>query len=77
MSEFFRTSVPVHIYEAGPAMLAHLIHQAEDTDDDILLLQATHTVTHRNLWDDVMQSYRAIMDARIAAKQRRKKAGAK
>lgn len=89
MSHFFRVSIPPYIQEAGFALLAILAHEAEDTDDDVLLMEVMGEVERRdaqvppvgitqyrpkNATDEFMKCYRAAMDVRMA---RKRMAGAK
>lgn len=89
MSDFFRVQIPPYIQEASFALLAMLCHQAEDTDDDVLLMEVMGEVERRDAMvppvgitqyrpktatDEFMKCYRAAMDVRMA---RKRKAGAK
>ena len=87
MSDLFRVMIPPEIQEASFALLAMLCHQAEDTDDDILLMQVMGEVERRdalvpplgitqyrpkNATDDFMKCYRAAMDVRMARRRKEK-----
>lgn len=48
MSDLFRITIPSEIANAGVITLAKLAHQAENTDDDILLLQVSAVVESRS-----------------------------
>ena len=74
MNDFFRIQIPPEIAAAGPTTLARLTHEAEETDDDILLMQVQGALQSR---DEVEQDiyresyfhqWKQRMDARKAGK---------
>lgn len=48
MSDFFRITVPSEIASAGISTLARLTHEAEETDDDVLLMQVQGALQSRS-----------------------------
>lgn len=48
MSDLFRVSIPPEIQEMSLASLAILCHRAEDTADDVLLVQVMGEVERRD-----------------------------
>lgn len=85
MSDLFRVPIPPEIQEASFALLAILAHQAEDTDDDVLLMQVMGEVERRDAMvppsgitqyrpkratAEFMVCYRAAMEVRIARNRR-------
>jgi hypothetical protein len=74
MSDLFRVSIPPEIQDASLALLAILCHEAEDSGDDVLLLQVTGELERRAselkfpscLRVEFMGHYRAAMEVRVA-----------
>lgn len=86
MSDLFRVAIPCELTEMTLAGLALLCHRAEDTNDDVLLVQVMGEVERRDALvpprgvtgyrlrlatDEFMRHYRAAMEVR-AARRRRK-----
>lgn len=48
MSDLFRIHIPQEIASAGISTLARLTHEAEETDNDILLMQVAAVMESRS-----------------------------
>lgn len=70
MSDFFRIKIPAEIAVAGPCTLARLMHEAEDGEDDVLLMQVAAVMESRSLTEQGIyrESYMLQWTKRMEAK---------
>lgn len=80
MSDLFRVRIPREIVGLGPAGLAILAHLAEDTGNDILLLQVSGEVerqaeTDRGIKEKYQRCYMAHWDVMMSRRAKVEKKG--